>query len=93
MGDHVLMKVLYSGGNLLYFYSHLLLPKSFILLQMAEECASFHVLEYKINVGSVIKMMIETKDIFMVQISLELKFKNKLVDHEMRFDHLLRDFL
>ena len=60
---------------------------------MGEESSSFHVLEDDVEVLLIVEVSVQGQDVLVVQEGLEFEFEDELVDHEVRFDHFLRDFL
>lgn len=85
VGNLIRMQVLHSRRNFFYLSSHLNFRQRFLFLKMGEQGALFHVFHQQVNVARVIEAMVEGHDVLMVQISLDFKLQNQLVNHIQLF--------
>lgn len=71
----------------------MVLGEALPLLQLCKQRAFFHVFQNEIDVLDVIEETVKLEDVFVLAVTLNLDLFQQLINHQVRFNHLLRDFL
>lgn len=91
MGYVVVMEVLNCWSDLFYNSRCFRLRQDLVLLQLRIQCTLLHVLQNDEQMSAVIEKTVNSKNILVAQATLQPNLKCQLVNHHMRFYHLLRN--